>query len=142
MYDDWILMSRLEQELNQLYCSRERQRIARKLEECNEEVEKMEAQVTVTSKQIEGLRIKVSGIEKEINSHGSLQANLRENARFRRLKKQVLEVDKEVSGLNLERAGKAKINFEAEMKERRAKEEELKTRVRSNYHQFYRNLYL
>lgn len=87
-------------------------------------MEDAEAQISSGQRTVDHLREEARAIEKEIHASGAIQANLRENARFRKVKREVVDIDQKIAGLDLEEAGRAKRQFEAkwaEVKERETK---------------------
>jgi DNA repair protein RAD50 len=105
--------------------SYERQRIARKLRDCTQQVEDAEAQISEGQKTIDKLREEARAIEKDINISDAVQANLRENARFRKVKREVAEIDQNIAGLDLEEAGRAKRQFEVKWADAQERETKL-----------------
>jgi DNA repair protein RAD50 len=117
-------------------CSYERQRRARKLQECIQQVEDTEAQISAGQKTVDELRDDARAIEKEIHASGAIQANLRENARFRKLKREVVEIDREIAGLDLEEAGRAKRQFEAKWADAQERETKLLNVVSPRFYSY------
>ena len=105
--------------------SYERQRRTRKLQECTQQVEDAEAQISAGQKAVDVLREEARAIEKEIHASGAIQANLRENARFRKLQREVVEIEQKIAGLDLEEAGRAKRQFEAKWADAQERETKL-----------------
>lgn len=97
------------------------------------QVEEAEAQISKRQKTIDGLRDEARAIEKEIHASGAVQANLRENARLRKLKREVVNIDQKIAALDLVEAGKAKRQFEAKWAAAQERETKLLNTVRHIY---------
>lgn len=93
--------------------SYERQRRGRKLVEVTKQTNDIEARISDVQNGIEKLRDECRAVEKEIHASGAILANLRENARFRKLTKEVKHVNEEIASLDIEGAAKAKRQFES-----------------------------
>ncbi|KAF8586295.1 hypothetical protein K439DRAFT_1341218 [Ramaria rubella] len=117
-------VDRMDQ-INKTIMDYERQRRARKLQEVTRQVEEAEANISEGQKIVYRLREETRVIEREIHASGAVQANLRENARFRKLQREVLEIDQKISDLDLEEAAKAKRQFESKWSDARERETKL-----------------
>ncbi|KAF8505241.1 hypothetical protein BU17DRAFT_57979 [Hysterangium stoloniferum] len=100
------------EQINKTIMDYERQRRGRKLQECSQHVEDVQAQIAAASLELENIREAIRLVDRDINLGGAVQANLRENARFRKLKRDIVKIDKDIGELDIEEAARAKRNFE------------------------------
>lgn len=82
---------------------------------------------------LEEIRAKLSQIDKEINEAGVTMANLRDNLRFRRLKRDLAATDAELNAIDMEEAAKAKRIWTDKWTVEKQKENDLQSRVGSAY---------
>jgi DNA repair protein RAD50 len=106
-----------------------RDKRGRLLQECAENVEQLQSEIQELNAKVENARDVIAKIEKEINESGSSTANLRENIRVRRMKKDIAQLQKEIESHDVEEAGRAKRNFEDRYKVEKQKETELQAKV-------------
>jgi DNA repair protein RAD50 len=121
-------------ELLTLAPSYERQRLNRKLEECSQQVEEIQSRISEASLEVENIREAIRVIDRDINRGGSMQAALRENARFRKLKRDVGKIDRDIGELDIEEAAKAKRNFETKWSQAQQRATDLMNAVRYVLH--------
>ncbi len=107
--------------------------MTRKLQELNNSIEEKEAEVQEQALKLEQVRTKLSEIDREISEAGVTMANLRENLRFRRLKRDLAATEAELAGIDMEEAAKAKRIWTEKWNVEKQKETELQTRVRWQY---------
>jgi len=89
----------------------------------------VEADITESVKKTEQIEEEIRAIQKEIHSSGAINANLRENSRFRRLEKEVADIDKAVQTLPIEEAGAARTEYSLKWEKLKEKEDKLKAKV-------------
>ena len=106
-----------------------RDKRGRLLQDCVENVERLQSEIQDLSAKIEGIRDVIAQIEKEINESGSSTANLRENLRMRRMKKDIVSLQAEIESHDVEEAGRAKRNFEDRYKVEKQRETDLQAKV-------------
>lgn len=111
-----------------------KEKIARRLKEINELIEEKEAEVQEQGLKLEQIRAKLSEIDKEINEAGVTMANLRENLRFRRLKRDLASTEAELNAIDMEEAAKAKRIWTEKWNIEKQKETDLQTKVGSACH--------
>jgi DNA repair protein RAD50 len=99
------------------------------LKECDENIEHFEKEIQELVKAIESVRDVIKGIDKQINESGASLANLRDNIRLRKLKREIVETQEEIDSHDMEEAAKAKRTFEDQYKVRKAQESELQSKV-------------
>lgn len=81
-------------------------------------------------KGIEKLRDECRTVEREIHASGAILANLRENARFRKLVRETKNVSEEITRLDIEEAAKAKRQFDTKWATAQEREQTLNREVR------------
>jgi DNA repair protein RAD50 len=106
-----------------------RDKRGRLLQECAENVEQLQTEIQELNAKVENARGVTAKIEKEINESGSSTANLRENIRVRRMKKDIIQLQRDIESHDVEEAGRAKRNFEDRYKVEKQKETELQAKV-------------
>ncbi|KNZ73056.1 DNA repair protein RAD50 [Termitomyces sp. J132] len=102
-------------------------RRARQLTECAQNIEHSDAEIKRLSEDIEAARTSIAAIEKEINASGASVANYRDNIRVRKLAKDIIETQAEMDACNMDEAAKAKRNFEEKYPKAKEKENKLQT---------------
>lgn len=78
---------------------------------------------------LEDCRRRIKAVEKEISDAGASNANLRENIRIRKLRKNIAEWGRQIQSLDVEEAAKAKENFEKHWPRMKEEEVQLNTEV-------------
>jgi DNA repair protein RAD50 len=106
-----------------------RNKSAKALKECSENIEQFEKEIHDLAIAIEGARVVVANIDKEINESGASVANLRDNMRLRKLIRDIAATQDEIDSLDMEEAAKAKRTFEDQYKVKKAQESELQSKV-------------
>ncbi|KAF8895513.1 hypothetical protein BD779DRAFT_1640508 [Infundibulicybe gibba] len=89
-----------------------REKGARNLEVCAEQIEQADAKLQDIAGRIEVIREEIAKIDKEINESGASVANLRENIRVRRLVKDIKETQAQIDSYDMEEAARSKRKFE------------------------------
>ena len=104
--------------------------MARKLKELNDEIEEKELDVQEMALKEEQTRAKLAEIDQEINQANLTMANLRDNMRFRRLKRELEGIETELSAIDMEEAAKAKRIWTEKWTAEKQKETDLQSKVR------------
>ncbi|KAG6878083.1 hypothetical protein C0993_012410 [Termitomyces sp. T159_Od127] len=104
-------------------------RRARQLTECAQNIDNSDAEIKRLSEDIEATRTTIAAIEKEINASGASVANYRDNIRVRKLAKEIIETQGEMDACDMDEAAKAKRNFEEKYPKAKEKENKLQTNV-------------
>ena len=104
--------------------------MARRIKALNEEIEEKEAEVQEQALKLEQVRAKLSEIDREISEAAVTQANLRENLRYRRLKRDLAATEAELAAIDMEEAAKAKRIWTEKWNVEKQKETDLQTKVR------------
>lgn len=107
-----------------------KEKIARRLKDINEAIEEKEAEVQEQALKLEQIRTKLSEIDKETSEAAVTLANLRENIRFRRLKRDLTATEIELDAIDMEEAAKAKRIWTEKWNVEKQKETDLQTKVR------------
>ena len=79
---------------------------------------------------LEQIRAKLGEIDREINEAGVTMANLRENLRYRRLKRDLAATEAELDAIDMEGAAKAKRIWTEKWNVEKQKETDLQTKAR------------
>ena len=103
--------------------------MARMLQDINNQIEEKEAEVQEHALKLEQIRAKLGEIDREINEAGVTMASLRENLRFRRLKRELAAVEAELNAIDMEEAAKAKRIWTEKWTVEKQKETDLQTKV-------------
>jgi predicted nucleic acid-binding Zn-ribbon protein len=103
---------------------------ARQLQQCEENVLEHETRIKDLNLQIEELRTTIAEIDKEINESGASLANLRENIRIRKLAHDIEVTKAEINSYDLEEAARARRNFEDKYSGEKEKESQMQTKVK------------
>ena len=111
-------------------CRNGKEKIARRLKDINELIEEKEAEVQEQAVKLEQIRAKLGEIDKEISEAAVTLANLRENIRFRRLKRDLTATEAELDAIDMEEAAKAKRIWTEKWNMEKQKETDLQTKVR------------
>ncbi len=106
-----------------------KEKIARRLKDINEVIEEKEAEVQEQALKLEQIRAKLGEIDKEISEAAVTLANLRENIRFRRLKRDLAATEAELDAIDMEEAAKAKRIWTEKWNVEKQKETDLQTKV-------------
>jgi DNA repair protein RAD50 len=106
-----------------------RNKSAKALKECSENIEQFQKEIQDLVRAIEDARAVVSKLDKEINESGASVTNLRSNVRLRRLIRDIAEIQNEIDSHDMDEAAKAKRTFEDQYKVKKAQESELQSRV-------------
>lgn len=106
-----------------------REKRARRLKDCLEQIEELENEITSTNGQLEETRVAISSIDKEISESGAFVANLRENMRVRKLIKDITATQTEIAQYDLDEAAKAKRIFDEKYSVEKQKETDLHAEV-------------
>ncbi|PIL22506.1 hypothetical protein GSI_15195 [Ganoderma sinense ZZ0214-1] len=105
-----------------------KEKIARRLKDINEAIEEKEAEVKEQALKLEQIRAKLGEIDKEISEAAVTLANLRENIRFRRLKRDLAATEAELDAIDMEEAAKAKRIWTEKWNVEKQKETDLQTK--------------
>ncbi|RDX42487.1 hypothetical protein OH76DRAFT_1362729 [Lentinus brumalis] len=114
--------------MNKWLAKNGKEKIARRLKELNAEIKEKEDEVQKQGMKLEEIRAKLSQIDKEINEAGVTMANLRDNLRFRRLKRDLAATDAELNAIDMEEAAKAKRIWTDKWTVEKQKENDLQSR--------------
>lgn len=106
-----------------------RNKSAKALKECAENIERFQNDIHDLVDGIESVRNVITNIDKEINESGASIANLRENIRLRKLRRDIAETQDEIDSHDMDEAAKAKRTFEDQYKVKKAQESELQSKV-------------
>lgn len=104
-------------------------RRARQLEECAQNIEQHNAELKGLSDNIDAARETIQRIDKEINASGASVANYRDNIRVRKLAKEIIETQAEIDSHDMDEAAKARRNFDEKYGKAKEKENSLQTAV-------------
>lgn len=104
-------------------------RRARQLTECVQNIEHRDAEIKRLSEDIETARTTIAEIEKEINASGASVANYRDNIRVRKLAKEIIETQTEMDACDMDGAAKAERNFQEKYPQMKERENRLHTNV-------------
>ncbi|KAI0755005.1 hypothetical protein C8Q80DRAFT_404011 [Daedaleopsis nitida] len=105
-----------------------KEKITRRLKELNELIEERETEVQEQALKLEQVRAKLSDIDREINEAGMTMANLRENLRFRRLKRDLAATEAQLDAIDMDEAAKAKRIWTEKWNVEKQKETDLQTK--------------
>ncbi|RPD62360.1 hypothetical protein L227DRAFT_34009 [Lentinus tigrinus ALCF2SS1-6] len=114
--------------MNKWLAKNGKEKIARRLRDLNELIEEKEAEVQEQALKLEQIRTKLGEIDREINEAGVTMANLRENLRFRRLKRDLAATESELNAIDMEEAAKAKRIWTEKWNVEKQKETDLQTK--------------
>lgn len=106
-----------------------RDKRARLLAECADNIEQIEQDIKDLVTNIENVRDDIAKIDREISESGSLVVNLRENIRIRRLALDIAATQAEIDSCDMEGAAKAKRNFEDRYQVEKQRETEMQSKV-------------
>ncbi|KII86927.1 hypothetical protein PLICRDRAFT_665598 [Plicaturopsis crispa FD-325 SS-3] len=104
-----------------------REKRARKLKECAEQIDEHQERIRELQITIENTRNVIAKIEKEINEAGASQANLRENIRIRKLGRDIKATEEEINSYDMDEAAKSRRNFEDKYHIEKAKETDMQS---------------
>ena len=113
------------------YHRNSKDKIASRIRDINELIEDKEAEVQEQALKLEEIRAKLGDIDREISEAAVTLANLRENIRFRRLKRDLAATEAELDAIDMEEAAKAKRIWTEKWNVEKQKETDLQTKVRS-----------
>ncbi|GJJ13191.1 hypothetical protein Clacol_007442 [Clathrus columnatus] len=117
-------VDRIDQQ-NKVIMDYEKKRLGRKLIEVIRQTDDIESRIADAQKGIEKAREECRITEREIDASGATLANLRENARFRKLTKELKHIIDEIASLDIEEAAKAKRQFETKWATAQEREQNL-----------------
>jgi DNA repair protein RAD50 len=106
-----------------------RDKRARQLQECAENIEQFQAKVSSHSALIENTRAVIAKIEKEINQSGAYVANLRENIRMKKMIREIAEIQTKIESHDMEEAAKSRRIFQDRYHVEKQKETEMQAKV-------------
>lgn len=106
-----------------------RNRRGRRLQECAEQLEAKEVEIKSLEQELEQQRNQITAIGKEIAEEGAYIVRLRENERFRKLKKSLLENQEKIQSYDMEAAAKARRQFDEKYGPAKKRESELQAKV-------------
>jgi DNA repair exonuclease SbcCD ATPase subunit len=109
-----------------------REKRARQLQDCEEKIEEFQVLIHDLRNTIERVREDIADIEKEINESGASVANLRENIRVRKLKRDIAATQAKIDSFDMEEAARSRQMFEAKYNIEKKKETELQGKVRGH----------
>lgn len=119
---------------NSIYGSRiryVRERRGRRLQECNEKIAESESDIASLNVKLEEVRHNVEAIKSEIAESGAFVANLRENIRAQRLKREIAEMQAEIDSYDMDEIAKARRLFNEQWNVEKQKETALQSKVRT-----------
>ncbi|KAG6890641.1 hypothetical protein C0995_006617 [Termitomyces sp. Mi166 len=102
-------------------------RRARELTECAQNIEHSDTEIKKLSEDIEAVRTSIAALEKEIGASGTSVINYRSNVKARALAKELIDTQAKMDACNLDEAAKAKRNFEEKYPKAKEKENKLRT---------------
>ncbi|TBU46351.1 hypothetical protein BD309DRAFT_1078711 [Dichomitus squalens] len=105
-----------------------KEKIGQRVRELNELIDEKELEVREQALTLEQIRAKLGDIDKEISEAAVTLANLRENIRFRRLKRDLAATEAELDAIDMEEAAKAKRIWTEKWNVEKQKETELQTK--------------
>ena len=108
--------------------SKEKQ--AKLVQDINEQIEEKETEVQEQALKLEQIRAKLGEIEREINEAAVTMSSLRENQRYRRIKRDLAAVETELDAIDMEEAAKAKRIWTDKWTVEKQKETDLQNKVR------------
>jgi DNA repair protein RAD50 len=108
-----------------------RDKISRKLRDCNQKISEYESQNAKLGKDIDNVRDRIAVLDKELNESNASMANLRENLRVRNLVKTINQTQAEMDSMDMEQAGKARRHFEERYTVEKQRETEMQSQVGS-----------
>ncbi|KAI0699279.1 hypothetical protein C8T65DRAFT_659755 [Cerioporus squamosus] len=114
--------------MNKWLAKNGKEKIARELRVLNERIEEKEAEIQEQGIRLEQIRATLGDIDREINEAGVTMANLRENLRFRRLKRDLAVTEAELNAIDMEEAAKAKRIWTEKWNVEKQKETDLQTK--------------
>lgn len=106
-----------------------RNRGARRLQECSEQVEAKEAEIKALQKELDQQREQINAIGREIAEEGAYIVQLRENERFRKLKKNLRENQQKIGTYDMEAAAKARRQFDERYGPAKQRESDMQAEV-------------
>ena len=107
-----------------------RERTGRLLQECDDKITEYERDIASLNHQLEDVRRNVESIKHEIAESGTFVANLRENVRARRLKKQIASTQAEIDSYDMDEIAKSRRLFNERWEVEKQKETALQSKVR------------
>lgn len=106
-----------------------RGKFGRQLKECTEQVEAKKEEIQSLESNIEAIRASVAELDREIHEAGATILHLRENVRFRKLKREYVAIQDELSSIDIEEAAKAHRQFDKKYASEKSRETELQGNV-------------
>ncbi|KAH9922826.1 P-loop containing nucleoside triphosphate hydrolase protein [Epithele typhae] len=116
------------EDMNKWLAKNTKEKLARLLQDVNEAIQEKETEVQDLVVRTEKIRAKIGDIDREIAEAGLTLANLRENLRFRRTKRELEEAKAELAKIDMEEAAKAKRIWTEKWTKEKEKETDLQTR--------------
>ncbi|GLB38321.1 putative repair protein [Lyophyllum shimeji] len=104
-----------------------KERRARQLEECAQNIEHTEAELQRLTEAVDAARETIKEIDREINASGASIANIRDNIRVRKLAKEIIDTQAKIDSYDMNEAAKARRNFEEKYHKAKEKETQLHT---------------
>jgi DNA repair protein RAD50 len=106
-----------------------REGVERKLQDCAEKKEDLEAELNEFTQRINEAKAALESLDLEARSGESTLANLRQNIQFRKLAKQITSTQSEIDTFDMEEAAKARRNFEEKYPKEKEREEKLHSKL-------------
>ena len=106
-----------------------RNRGARRLQECTEQLAAKEAEIKNLQRGLDQQREQINAIGREIAEEGAYIIQLRENERFRKLKKNLRENQQKIGTYDMEVAAKARRQFDEKYGPAKKKESDMQAEV-------------
>jgi DNA repair protein RAD50 len=106
-----------------------REGVERKLQDCAEKKEDLEAELNEFTQRINEAKAALESLDLEARSGESTLANLRQNIQFRKLAKQITSTQSEIDAFDMEEAAKARRNFEEKYPKEKEREEQLHSKL-------------
>lgn len=106
-----------------------RNRRARELQRCEESIEASEESIKGHTASIEDIRKSKGEFEKEIHESDSFLANLRDNERIRKLRRNIAENKSKIDDFDMEEAAKARRQFDAKYTVEKKREGDMEAEV-------------
>lgn len=99
------------------------------LQDCQKKIEQYKEVIERLEKSIDSIRENKSRMEKEIHESDSFLANLRENERIRKLRKDIAANKEKISAFDMEEAAKARRQFDERYAAEKKREGDLEAEV-------------
>ena len=98
----------------------------RRMEDLEEGVKQLEASIATT-------RARKAQLEKEMNDGGAYLVKLHQNRRLRKTKREIEEVEEQISKMDMEEAFKARRNFDDKFRAEKERETQLHSKVSDEF---------